>query len=157
MASAGLIYLPGSMQVAAGIGGAANAGVQYVMNGTINPGDVLIASYVGAFTANTGLYSTVAINAAGGGLSNAIKGDSILEGATWGAFGSFAGYKLGNDIIEPYLGTQFAPLWKDTTWLGSLIPTTLPKVVGVSGGAMATETIGQGGSKVTDDIKKSMK
>lgn len=82
-AAAGLSYMPGGMQITAGIGGAANGGVQYIMSGTINPTDVLIASYVGAFTANTTLAPTVAINAAGGGISNAIKGDSILEGRYW--------------------------------------------------------------------------
>lgn len=37
MASAGLTYLPGGMQLTAGIGGTANAGIQYLANGTVNP------------------------------------------------------------------------------------------------------------------------
>ncbi|EOG6843593.1 TPA: hypothetical protein ACPZX6_002360 [Klebsiella oxytoca] len=51
----GLIYLPGGMQVTGAMGGTANAGIQYLINGEVNPTDVLIATYVGAFTRNTGL------------------------------------------------------------------------------------------------------
>ncbi|WP_262369972.1 hypothetical protein [Serratia marcescens] len=70
IAAAGLVYLPGSMQVTAGIGGTANAGIQYLVNGEVNPTDVLIATYAGAFTANTGLWGTMGWNAAGGATSN---------------------------------------------------------------------------------------
>ncbi|MEN3755073.1 hypothetical protein ABC733_27745 [Mangrovibacter sp. SLW1] len=83
-ATAGLIYLPGGMQVTPWIGGTANAGIQYIINGTVNPTDVLIASYVGAFTANTGFYGTLGWNAAGGATSNWLKGDDLLTGAGWG-------------------------------------------------------------------------
>lgn len=55
LASAGLIYLPGGMQVTGAMGGTENAGIQYLINGEVNPTDVLIATYVGAFTRNTGL------------------------------------------------------------------------------------------------------
>ena len=51
----GLIYLPGGMQVTGAMGGTENAGIQYLINGEVNPTDVLIATYVGAFTRNTGL------------------------------------------------------------------------------------------------------
>lgn len=99
MASAGLIYLPGGMPVTAGIGGTANAGIQYLINGTVNPTDVLIASYVGAFTANTGFYGTVGWNAAGGATSNWLKGDDPLMGAA----GSAVDYGIDNKIVSPAL------------------------------------------------------
>lgn len=51
----GLIYLPGGMQVTGAMGGTENAGIQYLINGEVNPTDALIATYVGAFTRNTGL------------------------------------------------------------------------------------------------------
>lgn len=73
-----------------------------------------------------------------------------------GGLGSYAGYKLGSNVIEPYLGGKLAPLWKDTTWAGNLLPQALPEIIGVSGGALSTEVIGQGGSKVTDEVKKSI-
>lgn len=156
-AAAGLSYMPGGMQVAAGIGGSVNATMQYLVNGSVNPTDVFIASYAGAFTAETGLYSTMAINAAGGGLSNAIKGDNVLEGAAFGAAGSYLGYKAGNNLIQPFVGNKLAPIWKDTTWIGDLIPTALPEIAGAVGGSATSELIGQGGSKVVDDIKKDKK
>ncbi|VDZ69818.1 filamentous hemagglutinin family outer membrane protein [Klebsiella aerogenes] len=80
LASAGLIYLPGGMQITGAIGGTANAGIQYLMNGEVNPTDVLIATYVGAFTANTGAWGTVGWNAAGGATSSYLKGDNPFTG-----------------------------------------------------------------------------
>lgn len=66
------------MQVAAGIGGAANGGIQYVMNGTINPTDVLIASYVGALTANLAFAGNVIGSTVEGGMAmNAAIGMSV--------------------------------------------------------------------------------
>lgn len=64
--------------------GSANAGIQYALTGEIKPTEVLIASYIGAATANTGLLGTIGWNAAGGAMSNYLKGDDPLNGAGWG-------------------------------------------------------------------------
>lgn len=69
----GLGIVPGGAQIAAGIGGGANTLIQYVVNGEVNYTDVLIASWVGVVTSNTGLLGTVGWNAAGGAMSNYIK------------------------------------------------------------------------------------
>lgn len=164
MASAGLIYLPGGMQVTAGIGGTANAGIQYLINGTVNPTDVLIASYVGAFTANTGFYGTVGWNAAGGATSNWLKGDDPLMGAGWGAAGSAVGYGIGNKIVSPALDKVFNPKWKNYSWVDTgmgiskpLPPSPVPGMAGAATSSFATESTGQGIPKSIDELNKGSK
>ncbi|MEW7313272.1 hemagglutinin repeat-containing protein [Buttiauxella gaviniae] len=164
MATAGLVYLPGGMQVTAGIGGTANAGIQYAINGTVNPTDVLIATYVGAFTANTGFIGTVGWNAAGGATSNYLKGDDPLTGAGWGAAGSAVGYGIGNKIVLPALDKVFNPAWKNYAWvdmgMGISKPLPLSPVPGMAGTAtssFATESTGQGVPKSIDELNKGSK
>lgn len=161
MAAAGLVYLPGGMQVTAGIGGTANAGIQYVINGTVNPTDVLIATYVGAFTANTGFIGTVGWNAAGGATSNYLKGDDPLTGAGWAAGGAALGYGMGKYLIEAPLNKVLNPNWKNYEWvdMGMGISQPLPFDVrpgtwGTIAGSATTEGVSQGGSKAADQIKK---
>ena len=137
MASAGLIYLPGGMQVTAGIGGVANAGIQYALTGDITPTDVLIASYVGAFTANTG---------------------------GWGAAGSAVGYGIGNKIFSPALDKVFNTTWKNYPWIDmgmgiskSLPPSPVPGMAGTATSSFATESTGQGIPKSIDELNKGSK
>jgi filamentous hemagglutinin len=161
MASAGLVYLPGGMQITAGIGGSANAGIQYLINGEVNPTDVLIAAYVGAFTANTGIIGTVGWNAAGGATSNYLKGDDALAGAGWSAAGSAFGYGVGKYLIEVPMNKILNPVWKSYEWVDigmgisrSLPPSLIPKISGNTGAALGTETGGQLGPKVIDILEK---
>jgi filamentous hemagglutinin len=160
MASAGLIYLPGGMQVTAGIGGAANAGIQYLVNGEINPTDVLIASYVGAFTANACAWGTVGWNAAGGATSNYFKGDDPLTGAGWGALGASAGYLGGQYLIQTPLNKILNPAWKNYNWvdIGMGISKPLhfdvrPDIWGSIFSSATTEGVVQGGPKVVETNK----
>ncbi|WP_181573266.1 VENN motif pre-toxin domain-containing protein [Enterobacter sp. ECC-175] len=157
MASAGLIYLPGGMQVTSGIGGVANAGVQYLVNGEINPTDVLIASYVGAFTANTGGWGTVGWNAAGGATSNYFKGDDPFTGAAWGALGASAGYLGGKYLIQTPLNKILNPSWKSYEWVSMDMGISKPMLFDVRpavwGGifsSSATEGVAQGGPKLIE-------
>ncbi|NIA91069.1 VENN motif pre-toxin domain-containing protein [Rahnella sp. SAP-19] len=161
MATTGLIYLPGGMQMTGAIGGSANAGIQYLINGEVNPTDVLIATYVGAFTANTGAWGTVGWNAAGGATSNYLKGDDPLAGAGWGAAGSALGYGIGNKIVSPALDKVFNPVWKNYGWvdMGMGISKPLPwsPVPGITGNIFASGTTEfgvQGGPKAAELIKK---
>ncbi|HHR1123804.1 TPA: VENN motif pre-toxin domain-containing protein, partial [Klebsiella pneumoniae] len=161
LASAGLIYLPGGMQITGAIGGTANAGIQYAINGTVNPTDVLIATYVGAFTANTGVWGTVGWNAAGGATSSYFKGDDPLTGAMWGAGGSVIGYGMGKYLIKTPLNKVLNPIWKNYEWIdmgmGISKPmqlSPLPGISGNSGAALATEMGSQGGSKLIDILNE---
>lgn len=147
----------------AGIGGTANAAIQYAINGTVNPTDVLIASYVGAFTAETGFIGTVGWNAAGGATSNSLKGDDPLTGAGWGAAGSAFGYGMGKAVQIP-LDKVLNPAWKNWEWvdigMGISKPISLSPVPGMAGTAIssfATESMGQRVPGAIDDLNKGNK
>ncbi|RJT48130.1 filamentous hemagglutinin, partial [Rahnella variigena] len=146
--TAGLIYIPGGMQVTAGIGGTANAGIQYANNGTVNPTDVLIATYVGAFTANTGLWGTMGWNAAGGATSSYLNGDDPFKGGVISGAASGLGYGIGK-FAQGSLNNIFNPNWKSYEWVDMgmgiskpLTPSSIPGIAGNTGAAIATEGSG---------------
>uniref|UniRef100_UPI0019274C8B VENN motif pre-toxin domain-containing protein n=1 Tax=Cedecea sulfonylureivorans TaxID=3051154 RepID=UPI0019274C8B len=164
LAAAGLIYLPGGMQVTAGIGGTANAGIQYAINGSVNPTDVLIASYVGAFTAETGLWGTVGWNAAGGATSNLLKGDDPLTGGAISGLGAGLGYGIGSKLIKPGLDKFINPNWKNWEWvdvgMGISKPmplNPLPGALGTAGGGTFTEIFNDQAGKGVEKLKKDVK
>jgi filamentous hemagglutinin len=160
MASAGLTYLPGGMQVTGAIGGTANASIQYLFNGEVNPTDVLIATYVGAFTRDVGIKGTMSWNAAGGAISSYLKGDNPFAGGLINGLASGAGYGAGK-LIELPMDKFYNPmkLWKDWMWtdigMGVSKPlpsSTLPGTFGSAGASLATEIINDQAGKM--DINK---
>ncbi|HHT7585288.1 TPA: VENN motif pre-toxin domain-containing protein, partial [Klebsiella aerogenes] len=162
LASAGLIYLPGGMQITGAIGGTANAGIQYLINGEVNPTDVLIATYVGAFTANTGAWGTVGWNAAGGATSSYLKGDNPFTGGLINGLASGVGYGAGK-LIELPMDKIYNPMkpWKDWMWtdvgmgISKPLPINpLPGTFGNGGASLATEVINSQAGKV--DTNKLM-
>ena len=159
MASSGLIYLPGGMQITAGIGGSANAGIQYLINGEVNPTDVLIATYVGAFTANTGLWGTMGWNAAGGATSSYLSGGDPFKGGIISGAASGLGYGIGK-VATNSLDKWVNPKWKTYEWvdmgMGLSKPFPLSPIPGISGSAVSsiiTEATGQSGSKTTNNLQ----
>ncbi|HBV9248026.1 TPA: filamentous hemagglutinin N-terminal domain-containing protein, partial [Klebsiella aerogenes] len=140
LASAGLIYLPGGMQITGAIGGTANAGIQYLINGEVNPTDVLIATYVGAFTRNTGLKGTMSWNAAGGATSSYLKGDNPFTGGLINGLASGMGYGAGK-LVELPFDKVLNPMkpWKDWIWtdvgMGISKPLPINPVPGIAGNA----------------------
>ncbi|MGF6560756.1 hypothetical protein ABIA51_001732 [Erwinia aphidicola] len=155
----GLGVLPGGAQIAAGIGGGANALIQYVVDGKINYTDALIASWVGAATGNSGFLGTVGWNAAGGATSNYIKGDDPLTGAISSGAGASIGY-AGGKLIQKPLDKFMNPNWKNWEWvsigMGVSKPSPLnpaPSIIGNVGGSIITETGGKAISQGIDDFK----
>lgn len=156
----GLGIVPEGAQIAAGIGGGANALIQYAVNGEVNYTDVLIASWVGVFTSNTGLLGTVGWNAAGGAVSNYIKGDDPLSGVIINGGSAGIGYGLGQVLKGP-LDKVINPNWKNWKWVDvgmwvskpmPLDP--LPAIIGNIISSGSTEGLGQGGSKAFSSPNK---
>ncbi|XFT40675.1 adhesin [Klebsiella pneumoniae] len=148
------------MQVTGAIGGTANAGIQYLINGEVNPTDVLIATYVGAFTANTGAWGTVGWNAAGGATSSYLNGDDPFKGGVISGAASGIGYGIGK-VAKISLDKWVNPAWKNYEWvnleMGISKPLPLSPVPGISGNAISsiiTEATGQGSSKTTNNLWK---
>ncbi|WP_241650132.1 hypothetical protein [Rosenbergiella collisarenosi] len=152
----GLGIVPGGAQIAAGIGGGANTLIQSAVNGEVNYTDVLIASWVGVVTSNTGLLGTVGWNAAGGAMSNYIKGDDPLTGAVISGGASGIGYGVGK-VIQGPLDKVLNPNWKNWEWvdlgMGISKPLPLNPAPGVIG-----NIFGSGASEVTNEkIGKEIK
>ncbi|WP_234300323.1 VENN motif pre-toxin domain-containing protein [Rahnella aceris] len=155
MATAGLIYLPGGMQATGAIGGSANAAIQYGLNGKTNPTDVLIATYVGAFTANTGLWGTVGWNAAGGATSSYLKGYDPFKGGAINGIASGLGYGAGK-LVQGPLDKIINQNWRNWEWtdmgMGISKPMRLDPLPGTAGnitGSVITEyNNDQAGKKV---------
>ena len=162
LASAGLIYLPGGMQITGAIGGTANAGIQYLINGEVNPTDVLIATYVGAFTRNTGLKGTMSWNAAGGATSSYLKGDNPFTGGLINGLASGMGYGAGKLVELPFdkVLNAMKP-WKDWIWtdvgMGISKPLPINPVPGIAGnaaGSAVTEILNDQAGKIGVKLQK---
>ena len=152
--------LPEAAMTTSAIGAGANAAIQYVISGKVNPDDVLIAGYVGALTANTGLWGTVGWNATGGATSNYIKGDDPLTGAGWGAAGAGLGYLGRKYVIQRPLDKLINPSWKNYEWVDMgigvskpLLPSHILGVSGNTGAAAVTEGGAQGGPLILEYLK----
>ncbi|WP_039992972.1 VENN motif pre-toxin domain-containing protein, partial [Serratia odorifera] len=139
--------LPGAALVTGGIGGGANAGIQYLANGEINPNDVIIATWIGAATAGTGFWGTVAANGVGGATSSYIKGDDPLQGGLINGAAAGLGYGAGK-LTQGASDKVINPNWKNWEWvdmgMGISKPMPLdplPGVLGNMGGSASTEYI----------------
>ena len=139
-------------EIAAGtslIGAGANAGVGYLLNGEVNPNDVILGYWAGAFTAGTGLAGTMGVNAASGATSSYPKGDDPLKGGAISGAASGLGYGFGK-LAQGQLDKVLNPMkpWKDWIWVDvgmgiskPLPVNTLPGMTGNASGSAATEIL----------------
>ncbi|NHB90466.1 hypothetical protein [Photorhabdus tasmaniensis] len=162
----------GSMMLTTGtIGAGANAGIQYLTTGEINPVDVGFAFGTGAFTAYTGFWGTVGWNAGMGGAASAVKGDdpysiglNILSAGT----GAGAGYGVGKlttftgNKIGQWQTSEFNPKFNPKLQGGAvkgeyglskdMKPHPLPGILGNMGAAGMTEGTNW---MIQEEIKKA--
>ncbi|MFK3811184.1 filamentous hemagglutinin, partial [Escherichia coli] len=87
--------LPGAAATTSLIGAGANAGIGLLINGEVNPNDVILGYWTGVFTAGTRLWGTMGVNAASGATSSYLKGDDPLKGGAMGGMSSGLGYGAG--------------------------------------------------------------
>ncbi|MFY9996021.1 MAG: hypothetical protein WAK61_13650 [Leclercia sp.] len=87
--------LPGAAVTTSLIGAGANAGVGLLINGEVNPNDVILGYWTGAFTAGTGLWEMMAVNTGSGATSSYLKGDDPLKGGLISGAASGLGYGAG--------------------------------------------------------------
>ncbi|MBS9444527.1 hypothetical protein EAE89_23640, partial [Photorhabdus heterorhabditis] len=137
--------------------------------------DAIFAYWTGAFTANTGLWGTIAWNAGMGAASSYVKGDDPLKGGIISGIGASVGYGVGKYAAS---GTNAIGKWITGGWdpkfnpnllkysevkgqLGiskEMSPSKIPGVVGNVGSSVATEItndqISKGVKKLDEDKKK---
>ncbi|HFV9223133.1 TPA: hemagglutinin repeat-containing protein [Enterobacter roggenkampii] len=138
--------LPEAMVISGVISAGAVGGVDYVMNGSVDPKNVIAAYWSGALTRYTGFESTVLINAGSSAIVSYMDGKNPFLYGTIGGLGGAIGYGVGNKLIEPILGDVVNPMWKSLQWedigYGISQPYRLspvPGIVGAAGGGVAGE------------------
>ncbi len=147
-----------------------DAGMQYADSGEINPVNSVAAGWINVITMGQGWKGTIAWNAAGGALTNAINGDDPLTGAITNGAGAGFGYGVGNYVVKPAANTigkwitggwnpKFDPtLLKYTEVKGQLglskemVPSKIPSAVGNAGGSLSSEF----GSSIIQKKKDAM-
>ncbi|EPG8535892.1 hypothetical protein [Klebsiella aerogenes] len=143
------------------IGASANAGVGLLINGEVNPNDVILGYWTGAFTAGTGLWGTMAVNTGSGATSSYLKGDDPWKGGTISGIASGLGYGAGK-LVELPFDKVLNPMkpWKDWIWtdvgMGISKPLPINPVPGVAGnitGSVTTEYGNDQAGKATEGQK----
>lgn len=115
--------LPGAVATTSLIGAGANAGIGLLINGEVNPNDVILGYWTGVFTSGTRLWGAM------GGMSSGL------------------GYGAGK-VLQGQLDKFINPNWKNWEWvdvgMGISKPMPLdplPGVIGNMGGSASTEYI----------------
>ncbi|WP_313656383.1 VENN motif pre-toxin domain-containing protein, partial [Pantoea sp.] len=141
--------LPAAAATTSLIGAGANAGVGYLINGEVNPKDVILGYWTGAFTAGTGLWGTMGVNAASGAASSYLRGDDPLKGGAMSGAASGFGYGVGK-VVQGQFDKMLNPNWKNWEWvdmgIGISKPMPLDPLPGITG-----NIVGSGATEFTHD------
>ncbi|WP_304621876.1 MULTISPECIES: VENN motif pre-toxin domain-containing protein [unclassified Pantoea] len=129
LATGSVALLPGGAQVMWGLGAGANAGIGYLMDGSIDPANAAIAGWVNVISMGNGLAGTVGWNAAGGALGNWIDDKDPLSGALINGAGSGIGYGIGKGLSW---GVNAGANWWKGGWDPKFNP-TLQKYTDIKG------------------------
>lgn len=97
------------MAITSLVGAGANAGMGLLINGEVNPNDVILGYWTRALTANTAFWGTVDWNAASGAASNYLKGDDPMKGGVISGAASGLGYGVGK-LIQGRFDKVFNPM-----------------------------------------------
>ncbi|MDW8847094.1 VENN motif pre-toxin domain-containing protein [Erwinia sp. MMLR14_017] len=172
LATGGVASLTAPAQAMWALGAGANAGMQYIDKGEVNPINSVIAGWANVITNGNSLAGTVIWNAAGGALTNQINGDDPLTGAITNGVGAGVGYGVGNYIVKPIANTagklitggwdpKFNPdLLKYTEIKGHLgiskemLPSTIPGAIGNVTGSLSSEYGSSEAQKIIDKVSK---
>nr|WP_231292189.1 hypothetical protein [Edwardsiella ictaluri] len=131
LAAGSVALLPGSAQAMWGLGAGANAGIGYIVDGSVDPENAIIAGWVNVITMGQGWKENVGWNAAGGAFGNWIDDKDPLTGAITNGAGAGFGYGVGNYVVKPVANT--AGKWITGGWNPKFDPTLL-KYTEVKGG-----------------------
>ncbi|GAB83240.1 hypothetical protein EB105725_60_00020 [Shimwellia blattae DSM 4481 = NBRC 105725] len=141
--------LSGAAATTSLIGAGANAGVGLLINGEVNPNDVILGYWTGAFTAGTGLWGTIGVNAVSGAASSYLKGDDPLKGGVMSGVASGIGYGAGK-ALQGSLDNVFNPNWKNWEWVDMGMGVSKPLPVNPMPG-MAGNVLGSAATEILND------
>ncbi|MCK7412526.1 hemagglutinin repeat-containing protein [Enterobacter bugandensis] len=160
LATGGVALLPGSAQALWGLGAGANAGINYLSDGTIDPTTAVIGGWVNVISAGNGIAGTIGWNAAGGALGNWLEGKDPISGAVVNGAGSLVGYGVGNGLKwgvnaganwwkggwDPKFNAelrQFTEVKGDYGLSKEMKPSNVPSSIGDIGGSISSELGGK--------------
>uniref|UniRef100_UPI00390619C7 hemagglutinin repeat-containing protein n=1 Tax=Enterobacter asburiae TaxID=61645 RepID=UPI00390619C7 len=160
LATGSVALLPGSAQALWGLGAGANAGINYLSDGTIDPTTAIIGGWVNVISAGNGIAGTVGWNAAGGALGNWLEGKDPISGAVVNGAGSLVGYGVGNGLKwgvnaganwwkggwDPKFNAdlrQFTEIKGDYGLSKEMKPSNVPSSIGDIGGSISSEVGGK--------------
>lgn len=151
--------LPEAMVISGAISAGAVGSIDYAMNGSVDPKNVIAAYWVGALTRSTGLEATIAINAAGGATTSYLDGKNPWVGGLVSGLTGGVAYGVGNKVVEPAMDEVFNPVWKILGWddigmgISKPVQSSLwPSVAGATSGTSGGEYIS---NKVNDKIDEA--
>ena len=160
LATGTVALLPGSAQVMWRLGAGANAGVNYWVDGAIDPANAAIAGWVNVFSMGNGLTGSMGWNAAGGTLGNWIDSKDPLLGALINGAGSGVGYGIGKGLSwgvnaganwwkgcwDPKFNAdlrQFTEVKGELGLSKEMTPSNFPGMAGDIGGSLGSELSGK--------------
>ena len=152
--------LPGSAQALWGLGAGANAGINYLSDGTIDPTTAVIGGWVNVISAGNSIAGTIGWNAAGGALGTWLEGKDPISGAVVNGAGSLVGYGVGNGlkwgvnaganwwkgVWDPKFNAelrQFTEVKGDYGLSKEMKPSNVPSSIGDIGGSISSELGGK--------------
>ncbi|EAA2596689.1 adhesin [Salmonella enterica subsp. enterica] len=142
------------------LGAGANAGIGYMVDGSVDPENAIIAGWVNVITMGQGWKGTVGWNAAGGALGNWIDDKDPLSGALINGAGSGIGYGIGNGLKwgvnsganwwkggwDPKFNAdlrQFTEVKGELGLSKEMKPSNVPSSIGDIGGSITSEAGGK--------------
>ena len=129
------------------LGGAANATMQYVFGGSVNPKDVAMGTATGALTFGTSLMPSLLMNTGGALALSGIKGENPNGNLMGAGLGTAFGFGVGtvtegtlNGVLNPWYRQE----WRDLgLGVSTFVPKSpLPSIFGTGASAFGQETIG---------------
>jgi filamentous hemagglutinin len=154
--------LPEAMVISGAISAGAVGGIDYAMNGSVDPNNVIAAYWVGVLTRSTGLEATMSINAAGGATTSYLDGKNPWVGGLVSGLTGGVAYGVGNKVVGPAMDEVFNPVWKSLGWddIGMGIskpvqPSLWPSVAGATSGSSGGEYISNKVNDKIDEVKSN--
>lgn len=160
LATSSVALLPGSAQAMWALGAGANAGIGYMVDGSVDPENAIIAGWVNVITMGQGWKGTVGWNAAGGAFGNWIDDKDPLSGALINGAGSGIGYGIGKGLSwgvnaganwwkggwDPKFNAELRSVTEVKGDLGiskEMKPSNVPSSIGDIGGSITSEAGGK--------------
>ncbi|MHA6831994.1 hemagglutinin repeat-containing protein [Ralstonia pseudosolanacearum] len=145
--TAGAVPSVAGMGVGGVLGGSANATMQYLFTGSIDPRDVAMGVTTGALTYGTALVPSLLTNVGGALSLSALKGDNPNLSMGGAALGTTVGFGLGTateNTMNKVLNPWYRAVWRNVGFgMSTFVPKSpLPAIFGTAASGFCQEATG---------------